>query len=376
MSGKKQKANYPKDRTFLFLSLILMAAGLMILSSASVAISEKNFGNPFHYLIRQVIFGGGAGLLALFLSRVFPLSLLRGLSAIIFYISLALVWAVFLPGIGVSAGGASRWLSAGGFTVQPSELLKITLPLYLAAWLSSSYYKKEKQGKPPADLMPFLFILGLVAVPLILQPDISTLFIILATGVALYILSGRPLRAIGAIGALMLGSAALLVKIAPYRLQRLSSFLNPGQDPLGAGYHVQQALLAIGSGGIFGRGLGFSREKLFFLPEPMGDAVFSVFAEEAGFVGAALLVVLFIILIWRGLFIARRLPDPFTRYFAAGLIIWIGIQAFLNIAGNIALAPLVGVTLPLISYGATSFAVTIASLGLIYKMSAFVNLKE
>lgn len=387
------------DRSFLMLSGVLLVLGLIILTSASVGLAYQETGDSFFYIKRQLSLGLTAGLLGALIVQLIPVSWWRVLALPLFLGSLALLALVLVPGVASPIKGVSRWIGFGQITIQPSELLKITLPLYLAAWFSSRIKRartkasrrqarrprkkrsqKSQKGPVPASITlgedssliaPLLTILGLLAVLFVLQPDISTFGILVIVAFAMYFLAGGSLRILALLTALGAAGALVLVRTAPYRMNRVLAFLSPEQDPLGIGYQINQALLAVGSGGFWGRGFGFSREKLFFLPEPMGDSIFAVFAEEAGFIGATFLILLFIAFAWRGFWIARRIPDPFLKLLTAGLVLWIVIQAFINIAGNIALGPLTGITLPFISYGSSSLAVALVSAGMIYKASRY-----
>ena len=274
--------------------------------------------------------------------------------------------AVFIPGIGLGSGGAHRWIGLGPITVQPAEILKIAVVIYLAAWFTQ---RKDSTISFREGYLPFLGIVGLVGFFLILQPDISSLGVIAFTALAMYFAAGARIHYVATTVMMGMGALLLLIRIAPYRVNRILAFLNPGSDPLGIGWQVNQAMLAIGSGGLFGRGLGFSREKLFWLPEAFGDTIFAVLSEELGFIGGITVIGLFIFLGWRGLRIARSLKDPFLSNLAFGLTFLILIQAFLNISGVVALLPLMGITLPFFSYGSSSLAITIGAAMLLLSLS-------
>lgn len=366
-----QKKAHEGDRPLLIIAGLLLFSGLTILASASVAVAQRDFGNGFYYVTKQVLYGGLLGIAFALIVQVIPIQLLKRSAIFVLGLTVILLLAVFVPGIGVGAGGAVRWIDLGPITVQPGEIARVALPWYLAAWFANRTLERKKQQE---ILMPFLLVVGIVALPLFLQPDLSTIGVLTITALAMFFLAGGSLRSIAVLIGGGLTVLLVVIRLAPYRMNRILAFLDPGSDPLGIGYQVNQALLAVGSGGLFGRGLGFSREKLFFLPEPMGDAIFAIFAEETGFIGASLLIGLFIALLWRGFVIVRKLDDPFMRLFTAGLITWIVVQAILNIAGNIALAPLVGVTLPFVSYGNASLAMTLLSVGLVYRFSRYTKL--
>ena len=360
------------DKILLAVAAVLFMSGLAILMSASAGLSQAEFGNPYYYILRQVKIGVVGGAIGALLVWVMPMTFLRALALPAFVVMIGAMLAVFIPGVGVSFAGAQRWLRIGPIVFQPAEGMKFALLLYLAAWFAS---RKEVLENFYEGFLPFLLVVGAIGSTLILQPDISTLGIIAITVLVLYYLAGAPLRFIGL--SLGMGAALLLVlvKLAPYRINRILAFLNPGIDPLGISYQINQAVLAVGSGGIFGRGLGLSREKLFWLPETTGDAIFAIFAEELGFIGGAALILLFVIFLWRGFRIGMRLKDPFMRFLAFGISTIIVVQVFLNIAGNIALLPLVGITLPFISYGSSSLAVTLIMTATLLKLSRYTSVR-
>ena len=280
---------------------------------------------------------------------------------------------VFLPGIGGEVGTANRWISAGGFSFQPSELLKLALILYMASLFSSrvSSTKSVRPGKEALSktLIPFTVVMAIVGMLLIFQPDISTLGIIAAIGITMYFLAGTPLwHTLALVGFSLAGFAALAV-LASYRWHRLQVFLNPSLDPLGKGYQLSQALIGIGSGGLLGTGFGLSFQKFGVLPEPIADSIFAVFAEETGFLGSMFLISLFAVFAWRVFVIAQRTPDRFSALCAAGIGVWISLQAAINIASMLALVPLAGIPLPFISYGGSALSVELIALGILLNIS-------
>jgi cell division protein FtsW len=282
---------------------------------------------------------------------------------------------IFLPNFGVEIGGAQRWLKIGNISFQPSEFLKVTFFLYLASFLTSNFREKKskifiKETKESwKKFISFLLILAVIAILLILQPDISTLGIIIFIALLMYFLGKAPIWHILVfliiIGVLFSG----LIKIAPYRIERILVFLNPEMDPLGAGYQIKQSLIAIGSGGVWGRGLGLSQQKLGFLPQSLSDSIFSIFAEETGFIGAIFLVFLFLFLFWRSLRIAKSAPDSFSQLLALGLGSHLIFQAFVNISALIGILPLTGIPLPFISYGGSALVTNLTEIGLLLNIS-------
>lgn len=361
------------DRPFFLLILTLLGIGLVSIASAGVFYGETRFGDAYYFLKRQLMFGLLPGLLALFLCQLIDYHRWRTLVVPIFALTIVLLILVFIPGVGAKIYGASRWISIGPFSFQPSELAKLSVILYLAAWLS-------KQGRTRIQdlyegLLPFIVILGAVAFLILKQPDTGTLGVIFLVSLAVFFAGGAKLSHLAAIvasGLLLLG---LLIKLAPYRMQRFLVFLNPEHDPQGAGYHIQQALLAIGTGGLFGLGLGHSRQKFNYLPEPVTDSIFAVFAEEWGFIGALVVLGLFLAVAVRGLAIARRAPDEFGKLVAVGITMWIALQAFINIAAITGLIPLTGIPLPFLSYGGTSLMFLMAGVGILLNISKQTSMK-
>lgn len=364
------------DRKHIDYYLLLAAAALILLgvfalSNVSATLSYKRFGATDYYLIHQVCYGLLPGLALGFLVFKIPLKTLKRFAFIIMLVNLLLMAAVFIPGIGINLKGAHRWIHLGIVTFQPSEFLKLTFVIYLAALLTSWREKRKSQklAGRNATLLPFFAMLAVIALLLVLQSDISTLCIIILTAIIIYFLTETPVwHTIIGIIAVAAGLAAF-IKIEPYRLQRILVFLNPETDPLGIGYQTKQALIAIGSGGIMGVGPGMSRQKLGFLPEAMSDSIFAIFAEEMGFVGAAILIFLFIFFLWRALRVSKLAGDNFSRLIAAGATVWITIQAFINIGSMTGIAPLAGIPLPFFSLGGSALIAEIAAVGILLNIS-------
>ena len=354
------------DRPFLTIATILIVGGFIILASASAVISEKTFQSTYYYIARQVLYGGGIGLLLFFLGLKIPVSFWRKIAVPLMLLGLVLAALLFVPGLGVTHGGATRWLDIGPLSFQTSEILKFAFIVYLASWLES---KRENLGEFSSAFIPFIIIMAIVAVFLILQPDIGTLGVMMVSATILYFFGGG--KATQFFTLLLLACLALfvLIQVAPYRLDRLTVFLDPTHDPQGKGYQINQSFIAIGSGGFSGLGFGGSREKYNYLPEPMGDSIFAVFAEEFGFFGASTLIMLFLALLWRGLYIGARAPTTFEKFLTVGLITSITIQAFINMGAISGLLPLTGIPLPFVSYGSTSLSMTMLSLGIILNIS-------
>lgn len=339
--------------------LFLLGLGILMVYDASSASAARDFGDKYFFLKEQskwVILG----LVAMTLTSFINYKMLYKLSPFLIIGSIVSLILVFIPGLGVKAYGASRWINLGFTTVQPSEIAKLVLIIYLSAWFAS----KEK-----GRLLAFLLLIGIFVGLILLQPDMGTAIILAGTGIVLYFLSEAPLwhfLALIPIGAF--GATALAI-FSPYRLKRLTSFLDSATDPLGASYHIRQALIAIGSGGLFGLGLGNSRQKYSYLPEATTDSIFAIICEELGFLGAVAIISVFIIFVIKGIKVAAGCKEPFGRLLAAGIVSWLTIQTVVNLAAMVALIPLTGVPLPFISYGGSALVVELAGVGILLNIA-------
>lgn len=366
---KSIKAHQP-DKTLIIILVCIIGMGLLILASASTEVSREHYGKPYHYFFHQLFYGVGIGLLFLFVVSKINYRFWKKWALVIFIVAVFCLVLIFIPGLGFGYGGAKRWVDLRIFTFQPSEALKLGLIIYLAAWLErkGSEIKTFSYGT-----LPFLLILTIVEALVIAQPDIGTLGTVVAIAITIFFLSGA--RFIHILGIVLAGLTALftLIKLAPYRMNRLLVFLKPEIDPLGIGYQTRQALLTVGSGGLFGLGWGHSRQKYNYLPSPASDSVFAITAEELGFLGAVILIMLFVGLAMRGFRIAKNSPDKFAGLAAAGITSWFIIQAFVNIGAIIGLIPLTGITLPFISYGASSMIMSLAGVGILINISKYTK---
>jgi len=361
------KIYHQPDYKFIITLGLIVIFGLIMLSSASVSLAFEKFHNSYYYLRHQMIYGLIPGLAMLLFFSFFDYRKLKKFSFWFLVISIVLLVLVFIPGIGAGYGTARSWLNMFGTSFQPSELVKLTFLIYLASWLENRGHKKASDFSE--GLKPFLTVLGLVALLLILQPDLGTMTIIILVSLTVYFIGGANLLHIIGIGFGSLIGLFILVKIAPYRAARLMTFLHPELDPQGIGYHINQAFLAIGSGGFWGRGFGMSRQKFQYLPEVAGDSIFAIIAEELGFIFCIFLVLAFLYLIYRGFKIAQSAPDNFAKLLVVGIMAWIIIQSFVNIGAMVGLLPLTGVPLPFISYGGTALAVLLAACGIVINIS-------
>ena len=355
------------DRLFLTLALALAIGGFAIFSSAALGLLARENASISRDILVQAGLGLGLGILALFAARGTPLALIKRYAPWIYAATIVFTALVFIPGVGQHANGATRWIDLGFTTVQPAEFLKIGVVIMLAWWLSQSarQLKDFKRG-----LGPFLAIIGLPAIILLLQPNTSTTLLIAATGAVMYFAAGAPWRDCLIVIALALFALGIVVAARPYVLERVMTFFDPSADPLNSSYQIQQSLIAIGSGGLLGRGFGQSVEKFNYLPEPDGDSVFAVFAEETGFIGALILLGLFVGLAARGIVIAGESRELFTGLLALGFSFLLVFQAFVNMGAMLGIIPLTGLPLPFVSRGGTALLVALIECGLILNVAA------
>lgn len=356
------------DRIFLILSVLLVFIGLLIFSSASLGLLARGGATFSSVAFSQITFGIAGGLGMLFIASSIHYRFWRKYAFYLLLIALILTCAVFIPGIGYSHGGATRWIDLQIFSFQPSELLKIAFVIYMATWLSGMRQKLQSVKK---GLFPFVFFVAGVGIPLLLQPDTDTFVLIAAAAITMFVAAGgkwRDVLLVVGVGAVLL---VILAFTRPYVMDRINTFLNPELDPLGAGYQIKQSLIAVGSGGLFGRGFGQSIQKFEYLPEPISDSIFAVYAEEFGFVGSVVLILLFVGFILRGFRIATHAPDLFSMLLVVGIMSLLSFQIFLNIAAMLGLIPLSGLTLPFISHGGTALLATLAAVGITLNVSKY-----
>ncbi len=357
LSLRKQKTK--PDLTLFLLPVFLTVFGVIMIYNASVVEAFRDFQDKFYYLKNQAQWAT-IGIVFMIFFSFFPHKYLKFISLPAFVLTLLLLVAVLIPGVGIQALGARRWIKIGPTSVQPSEILKLTFVLYLSTLLS-----KKK------NFLPFFLSSSLVLLLIMLEPDLGTAIVIISSGIAVFFISGAPILSLLAIFFTGFLGFLLLIFSSDYRRQRLFTFFNPTKDPLGASYHIRQILIALGSGGLFGLGLGRSRQKYEFLPEVTTDSIFAVIAEELGFIGASAVIICFIIIIYRGFKIAKNAPDEYSRLLATGLISWIAIQTFINLGAMVSLVPLTGVPFPLISYGGSSLVIALVSIGILINISKY-----
>lgn len=354
-----KKQNKSADKRLLALAVILSILGLIAVADASSPAALSNFSDKFYYAKQQAIWGL-IGIGALLVTSKIHYSFWEKIATPLFVASVLLLVLVLIPGVGVKVLGARRWIVFGTISFQPSEFVKLALAVYIAK-------VGARNKKSLSYFLPIAITTGLI----MLEPDLGTTLVVGSIGMAQVFISGVNLFHFA--GAIVFGvTASLLVIItSDYRRDRLLTFVQQSRDPLGKSYHIRQVLLALGSGGIFGVGLGQSRQKFLFLPEAATDSIFAVVAEEVGFIGALFLIILFAAFIFRGFKIATNAPDKFSKILGTGIVVWIGTQVFLNIGSMVALIPLTGVPLPFFSYGGSALTMVLLATGILLNISKY-----
>ncbi len=365
----QKKTNHP-DYFLIAIVLALLILGLLVSVRVSASLSQEQFGKTTHYLFHQLIYGFLLGGVLGFVAFKTPISFFRKWSWFFILISLILMTLVFIPGLSSSSGGAFRWINFGRFNFQPSELLKLSFIIYLSALLASKKSEKKNRKEWRLTLIPFLTVIGLIVLLLYFQSDLSTLGVIIISGLLIYFSSGTPIlyNILVSLGGAVIFIAFTVFSFSSYRLNRIFVLLGWLRDPLKTGYQIKQALIAIGSGGIFGLGLGVSNQAKY-LPHPISDSIFALIAEELGLIGSLTLVFLFLAFLWKGMKIAKESDNKFSQLFAIGLTSWICFQAFVNIGAMIGILPLTGIPLPFISYGGSHITIELIGIGILLNIS-------
>lgn len=357
------------DKIFFGIVIALVVIGLIAFTSSSLGILAKNETKFYGVIFSQFVLGFLGGLIALVVGLKIPYKLFRKYSLVLFVLSIIMTALVFIPGVGQSHGGARRWIDVLGFSFQPVEFLKIGFIIYFAAWLS---WAKGKVKDPMFSILPLLVFLGIIAAVLLKQPDTKSIILITITALAMLFVSGTPIKYILSFFGVAIVLFMILVSFQPYLKERVNTFLNPSENSRGSSYQLQQSLIAVGTGGIFGRGLGQSIQKFNYLPEPQGDSIFAVIGEEVGFLGSTILIFLYVAFALRGYRIAiRNAPDSFAKLLVIGFITIITTQSFMNIASIIGVFPLTGVPLVFISQGGTALLLSLGMMGIILNISRF-----
>jgi cell division protein FtsW len=366
--------NNPKKPDTILLSAViaLLVFGLMMIASAGVVLSKVKFGDDYFFFKHQLFWGIIPGLILLFIVQRIDYQKWRKFAMPFFFIALIALVLVFIPGIGSQLQGASRWIMFGPISFQPTEMMKLAIIFYLALWIES---RGDKVKKFSEGLIPFIFIIGVVSFLVIKQPDMGTLGLILLVAVTMFFIGGVPVKYL--LGLLFSGAllSYILVKIEPYRMNRILTFMNPELDPRGISYQINQALIAVSTGGIFGLGIGHSRQKFNYLPEPVGDSIFAIIAEELGMLGSGVLILLFLVIALRGYKVAKNAPDKFGKLLAVGITSWIVFQALINMMSIVGVMPMTGIPLPFVSYGSTSLIFVLIGTGVLLNISRYSKME-
>jgi cell division protein FtsW len=358
----------PPDMTLLIVIGLLLFLGLVFLSSASSSLAFFTYGDTY-YFVKQQLFAIFVGLAVFYILLRINYKHYQKLTPLLLIVSIIVLLLPLFGPLQGEFGTAKSWIVVGGHSFQTSEVAKLFFILYLAGTLSKkgAVIKSFKTGT-----LPFIIILGIICALIVMQPDIGTLSIIVLTSLGLFFVAGAKISHIFAIIMAGLAGFFALIKMAPYRLDRITAWLDPNVDPQGIGYQVKQSLIAIGSGSWFGVGLGSSRQKSY-LPHPANDSIFAVIAEEIGFIFTIGFIILFFILMYRGFMIAKNSDNNFAKLIALGITIWISVQFFINVAGIIKLLPLTGVPLPFVSLGGSNLVATLAAMGILANISRFTK---
>ncbi|KUO73160.1 MAG: rod shape-determining protein RodA [Desulfosporosinus sp. BRH_c37] len=357
------------DLVLLGAILALLGIGFIMVYSSSAVRGYIQFDDPYHFLKMELIWAI-MGIVAMVLSMWVDLRMLRRFTKPALIIAIGLLIAVKIPGIGRRVNGADRWIGLGPMSIQPSEVIKLSMVLVMAHVLALDPHKIQSFRK---GVLPILGLLGVIAGLIMLQPDLGTTLVIAATTFFMLIAAGARVGHIVSLAGLGLGLVVAAIAAAPYRMRRIFAFLDPWADPLGKGYQTIQALLALGPGGLFGLGLGQSRQKFLYLPENHTDFIFAMIGEELGFIGASLVILLFFLFAWRGFRVAMRAPDAFMGFLAVGLTAMVSVQAMINMGVVSGVLPVTGITLPFISYGGTSLVFTMLGVGVLLNISREVR---
>ncbi|MFH1412625.1 MAG: putative lipid II flippase FtsW [bacterium] len=358
------------DKVLLATVAVLIVIGLIMLSSASSVISYQMEGNSYYFLKNQ-LFALGIGILAFWFFSKFNYQYLKKYALVALFASIILLLAVFIPSLAAESERADSWIEIFGRSVQPSEFVKLTFLIYLSAWFAGKQGEKKEKGAEK-KMTPFVIVYAIIAVLMMFQPDFGTLFIITIASFVVYLAAGGRIKHILVLGLIGVLIFAILVSLNKYQQARFKCVANTNFSPESEQlecYQVRQSLIAVGSGGLFGRGLGASRQKFLYLPDAHNDFIFSIIGEELGFVLCVILIILFLVLFYRGYLIARRVDDNFGKYLSIGIVSWLAVQVVLNIGGSINLLPMTGVPLPFISAGGSSLLATMIAIGILANIS-------
>jgi cell division protein FtsW len=354
------------DKPFLIIVLVLVLFGFFIFSSAALGLAARDGFNYFSTILNQFFVGIVGGLILMFVFSKVNHNLFKKYSPIILFIALLLSFAVFIPGLNIEHGGAKRWLSVAGFSFQPSELLKVSTVLFLAAWFNKH---RSRLKSPFFGLISIAVIIGIASIPLLLQPDFDAIILVAIPAIAMYLVAKAPIKHALWMGIVLVVILGVIGTQFDHVRSRLTSFVDPSQNSLTSNYQIQQSLIAIGSGQITGTGFGKSVQKFKYLPEPTGDSIFAVYSEEFGFIGAIILILLYLAFAVRGFYIATHAKTMFGALFVTGIVTLFIFQSFANIASMLGLLPVLGLPLIFVSLGGTSLLVSLGMIGIILNIS-------
>jgi cell division protein FtsW len=355
------------DFILMIVTFTLLAIGLIMVYSASAIWAEYKFDDSFFFAKRQTLFAG-VGIVAMFFIMNINYWTWRTWSKTILIVCFVLLLLVLIPGIGNVRNGSRSWIGVGAFSIQPSEFMKLAMIAFLAKYLSErqKLITSFKKG-----LVPSLGLAFVAFAMIMLQPDLGTGTVMMGTCIVMIFIAGARISHFAFLGLLGVAGFVGLIASAPYRIKRITSFLDPWSDPLGSGFQIIQSLYAIGPGGLFGLGLGESRQKFFYLPEPQTDFIFAILSEELGFIGGSFILILFALLLWRGIRIALGAPDLYGSFLAVGIIAMVAIQVMINIGVVTGLMPVTGITLPFLSYGGSSLTLMLMAIGVLLNISRY-----
>lgn len=352
ISSSKSKSSL--SWTLFLIPIIFSVVGLIFVFEASSIRALSEAGDSFYYLKLQVRWIG-IGIILMTIASFFPYKRLSLIAFPFMALVIVLLVLVLIPSVGSQVGGARRWIDLGFFSLQPTEFAKIATIIYLASWFSSGERRR---------FLPFISLLGFMMLLIFMQPDMGTAIIIFSLFMIMYYLAGKQLHYLLLLLPVSVVGGILLIFAAPYRLRRLTAFLNPSEDPMGVGYHINQILISLSQGGIFGRGFGASRQKYMFLPEAHTDSIFAIFGEELGFVGSVILIAFYIFVLWKLYQVFEKTSDKYGKLLIGGIFGFFGMQAVTNLGAMVGLLPLTGVPLPFISYGGSHILISFALIGI------------
>jgi len=368
MSGrfaKLRRTTATKKSSIIYLPIILSLVGLLFVFESSSVRALREYGDSFHYFKLQAVWIA-LGIMGMMFLSIFDYRRLPMLAFPLMVGTIGLLMLVLIPGLGSTAGGAQSWLNFGFFNIQPTEIAKFSVIIYLASW----FMNREKKR-----FMPFISLLGFLVFIIVLQPDLGTATMIFILSVVMYFLAGTQLGYLLFLLPASFVGFYVLTKISPYRLRRFTAFLDPSIDPLGIGYHVNQIAISLQNGGLLGLGFGASRQKFLYLPEAHTDSIFAIIGEEFGFIGSTILIFALLVLVYKIYEIAYRVPDRFGRLLGGGIFVYFSLQIVVNLGGMVGLIPLTGVPLPFISYGGSNLLISFAMIGILLNIRRSTSFK-